>query len=161
MTFENKSMTRFGLVWFIVFNAVFNNISVISWWSVLLVEHPEKTTNLPQVTDTLHHIMLYRVHFAWSGFELTTLVMIGIDCIGSYISNYMYHTITTTTAPITHTFIFAMATPLYISWKTYIYNYNSDWKSHWEINVIRNCSPGSSSWEIINISAKFNLFNWL
>jgi hypothetical protein len=100
MTFENKSMTRFGLVWFIVFSAIFNNISVISWWSVLLVEHPEKTTNLPQVTDTLHHIMLYRVHFAWSGFELTTLVMIGIDCIGSYISNYMYHTITTTTAPI-------------------------------------------------------------
>ena len=30
MTFENKSMTRFGLVWFIVFNAIFNNISVIS-----------------------------------------------------------------------------------------------------------------------------------
>jgi hypothetical protein len=24
--------------WFIVFNATFNNISVISWWSVLLVE---------------------------------------------------------------------------------------------------------------------------
>ena len=27
-----------GLVWFMVFNATFNNISVISWWSVLLVE---------------------------------------------------------------------------------------------------------------------------
>ena len=37
----------FGLVWFMVFNATFNNISVISWQSVLLVE---KTTNLPQVT---------------------------------------------------------------------------------------------------------------
>jgi hypothetical protein len=24
--------------WFMVFNATFNNISVISWWSVLLVE---------------------------------------------------------------------------------------------------------------------------
>ena len=31
------------------------------------------------------------------GFELTTLVMIGTDCTGSYKSNY--HTITTTTAP--------------------------------------------------------------
>jgi hypothetical protein len=27
-----------GLVWFMVFNATFNNISVISWRSVLLVE---------------------------------------------------------------------------------------------------------------------------
>jgi hypothetical protein len=27
-----------GLVWFMVFNATFNNISVISWQSVLLVE---------------------------------------------------------------------------------------------------------------------------
>ena len=33
----------------------------------------------------------------WAGFELTTLVVIGTDCIGSYKSNY--HTITTTTAP--------------------------------------------------------------
>jgi len=29
------------LVWFMVFNATFNNISVISWWSVLLVEETE------------------------------------------------------------------------------------------------------------------------
>jgi len=28
----------FCFVWFMVFNANFNNISVISWWSVLLVE---------------------------------------------------------------------------------------------------------------------------
>jgi len=26
------------LVWFMVFNATYNNISAISWWSVLLVE---------------------------------------------------------------------------------------------------------------------------
>jgi hypothetical protein len=74
-----------------VFNATFNNISVISWQSVLLVEYPEKTTK------KLYHIMLYQLHLAWAGFELTTLVVIGTDCIGSSKSNY--HTITTTTAP--------------------------------------------------------------
>jgi hypothetical protein len=33
------------------------------------------------------------VHLAWAGFELTKLVVIGTDCIGSLKSNY--HTITT------------------------------------------------------------------
>ena len=48
-----------------VFIATFNNISVISWWSVLLVEethYPEKTTDLSQVNDEFDHIMLYQVH---------------------------------------------------------------------------------------------------
>jgi hypothetical protein len=39
-------------------NATFNNISAISWWSVLFVEetgvpNPEKTTDLPQISDIL------------------------------------------------------------------------------------------------------------
>jgi hypothetical protein len=42
--------------------ATFNNISVISWWSVLLVEYTEKTTDLSQVSDKLYHIILYRIH---------------------------------------------------------------------------------------------------
>jgi hypothetical protein len=32
------SITEKSLVWFMVFNATFNNISVISWRSVLLVD---------------------------------------------------------------------------------------------------------------------------
>ena len=41
-----------------VFSAIFNNISVISWRSILLVEEPgvpEKTTDLSQVTDQISH----------------------------------------------------------------------------------------------------------
>jgi hypothetical protein len=41
-----------------VLNATFNNISVIWWRSVLLVEetdNTEKTTDLSQVTDKLYH----------------------------------------------------------------------------------------------------------
>ena len=39
--------------------------------------------------------MLYRVHFAGTGFEFTTIVVISTDCTGSCKSNY--YTISTTT----------------------------------------------------------------
>jgi hypothetical protein len=52
-----------------VFNTTFNNIPVISWWSVLLVEEtgvPGETTDLSQVTDKRYHIMS-RVPHAMNG----------------------------------------------------------------------------------------------
>jgi hypothetical protein len=72
------------------FITTFNNISAISWGSVLLVE---ETTDLSEVPVKIYHRMLYAS--AWSRFELATSVAIGTDCIGSCKSNY--HTITATT----------------------------------------------------------------
>ena len=57
----------YGLVWFMVFNATFKGISVISWRSVLLVEETwvpgENHRPVARHWQTLS-LMMYRVHFA-------------------------------------------------------------------------------------------------
>ena len=81
----------------VVFNATFNNIAVIPWRSVLLVEETGvlvENHHLPQVIDKLYHIEYIS---PWAGFELTFLVAIGTGCTGSSRSNYS--TITIMTAP--------------------------------------------------------------
>ena len=86
------SILKAGLAWFMVFNATFNNISVISWRSVLLVEetggpgenHRPVGSHWQTLVSSAHHLSEIRIH------------NIGTDRIGNYKSNY--HTITTTTA---------------------------------------------------------------
>ena len=72
-----------------VFNATFNNISVISWQSVLLVEETRvPVENLYQVTDkTLSHNVVLSTPLATSGIRTHKLVVLGSDYIGSCKSN--------------------------------------------------------------------------
>ena len=72
-----NSITTDVMVWFMVFNATFNNISVISWWSVLLVEETE-------VPGENH----WPVASNWQTLSHKTLVVTGTDCTGSRKSNY-------------------------------------------------------------------------
>ena len=81
-------------------NATFNNILVISWWSVLLVEEtgwPEENhRTVARLWQTLSPNVV-QCTLPWSRFELTISVVIGTERIGSCKSSYF--TITTTTAP--------------------------------------------------------------
>jgi hypothetical protein len=69
-----------------VFNATFNNITIISWRSVLFVEEtrvPVKIPELPKVTDQLYLIMMYRVHLAVSRIRTQYFRCDSTDRIGS------------------------------------------------------------------------------
>ena len=93
---QSKRVGR--LVCFMVFNVPFNNISVISWRSVLLLKETGGLgeNHRPVVS---HWQTLVQYTPPWSWFEPTPSVVIDTDCIGNHKSNY--HMITTTTAPKT------------------------------------------------------------
>ena len=78
---------------FMVFNATFNNISVISWRSVLLVEETgipgENHRPVARNWQTLSHLTM-------NGVQTHNFVVIGTDFTGSCKSNY--HTIANTMA---------------------------------------------------------------
>ena len=87
------------------FNTTFNNISAISWLSVLLVQETggPRENHRPVASHwQTSSQMLYTS--PWSWFVFTTSVVIGTDCIGSCKSNY--HTIRTTTDPVYNVVIF-------------------------------------------------------
>ena len=89
------------MFWFMVLHATFNNISAISWQSVLLVVETgipgEKHRLVARHWQSLSNNVVSESISPKTGVELTILVVIGTDFTGSNKSNY--HTITTTMAP--------------------------------------------------------------
>ena len=53
------------------------------WWT-----KPEYTGKTIALLQVIYHIILYRVHLAWAGFEFTMLVVIGTGCLDIYKSKY-------------------------------------------------------------------------
>ena len=103
-------------------NATLNNISVISWWSVLIggrillkvalntkksinqsIGGGNRSTMRKPPTYPSHWQTVSRHTSPWAWIELTTLVVIiSTDCTCSCKSNY--HTITTMTIPMPHAY---------------------------------------------------------
>jgi len=80
---ENRSKIYLLVGWFMVFNATFNTISVISWRSVLLVEETGVPGENHWPVASQWQTLLYREQLAWAGFEITTLMVIDTDCTGT------------------------------------------------------------------------------
>ena len=100
--FERRNLHYCLFVYLMVFNATFNNISVISWRSVLLVEESgvpgENHRPFASHWQTLSHNVVLSTPRHERGFELTTSVVIGTDCTCTDSCKSNYYTITTVLA---------------------------------------------------------------
>ena len=138
-----------------VFNTTFNNISVILSRLVLLVEEtrvPRENHRPAEGRWKLYHIMLYLAYPTWEGFELTTLVVIGTDCISSCKSNY--HTITTTT--VRTGICMTCLTYMYCIPILLLYNFQSNLCSCQYQNYHRSIKKKKSKMDAINYNNKNN-----
>jgi len=83
-------------MWVLVFNATFNNMSVISWRSVLLVEETEVPQENHRSAASHRQTLLHNVVSSTPRHERDSnsqfSVVIGTDCIGN--CKFNYHTIT-------------------------------------------------------------------
>jgi hypothetical protein len=78
-----------------VFNATFNNISALSWRSVLFVKETRVPGENHRPAACQCKTLSHNVVSPWTGLEHTHLVVIGTVCTGSCEN---YHTSTSTTA---------------------------------------------------------------
>ena len=72
----------------LVFNAPFNNIWVIFWWSDLLMEKNIQNCLKPQTNIMTWNSIKYTLQCVW--IKLTTSVVINIGCIEIYKSNHCF-----------------------------------------------------------------------
>ena len=87
----------FDRVRIMVFNATFNNFSVILWQSVLLMEETRVPGENHRPVSSHWQTLSSNVVSSTCRHELTTLVVIDTDCTGSCKS--IYYAIMTMTAP--------------------------------------------------------------
>ena len=86
----SASVYHWSVLLFIVWCLrTFNNISVISWWSVISVEETKRPGKNHRPVASHWQTLSHNVaHLPWSRFELTTSAVIDNDCKGNNYNQY-------------------------------------------------------------------------